>query len=130
MKVLIKIVAVAVAAAFVFAEEATTPHFVGGKTEVGNDDHNVTDLLNANLVRLATGDKGGLELISIKNITKQVVAGMKYEITGVFRRGNETNDCMVTLWCRSWLDDENERVKLRASCGKETILAKNDTEVW
>lgn len=54
--------------------------------------------MNANLARLITGNKGALELVSIKNITKQVVAGMKYEVTGVFKRGNETYDCMVTLW--------------------------------
>lgn len=99
--------------------------------ELTDDDLiSVTDLLDSNLARLVTGDGEHFSTVSIKNITKQVVAGLKYEVTGTFKMGKNTTDCVVTLWTRSWLEDMNERVKLKADCGGETVNTQNDTGTW
>lgn len=90
----------------------------------------MNELLTTNLARLASGDSSSFELVSIKKITKQVVAGLKYEIVGTFKRGGKNVDCMLTVWNRSWLEDVNEKVKLKADCGGEAISAKNDDGAW
>lgn len=69
------------------------------------------------------------EIVSIKKITKQTVAGIKYEFTGTFKVGEKTSEqCVVSCWYRAWLEDANEKVKIKADCNGEAISAKGDSE--
>lgn len=114
-------------------DEAAKPtHPTIGGTDSMNADEtkHLTELLDLHLTRLVSGDGKSLEVVSIKNVTKQVVAGMKYTINGTFKRGDKTFDCVISLWHRSWLEDVNEKVKLKAVCEGETIHAKNDDGTW
>lgn len=90
----------------------------------------IVDLLNTHLTRLVSGDGSSLETVTITKVTKQVVAGMKYEINGSFKRGSKTSECVLILWHRSWLEDINEKVKLKATCDGEAINTKDDTGNW
>lgn len=100
---------------------------VGGKLEVRADDAHVNDLLKDNVDRLVYGESK-LEVVAVKKITKQLVAGVKYEILGTFKMGDKTMDCTVTCWYRAWLLDVNEQVKLKADCAGEAITVKGDAE--
>lgn len=53
---------------------------------------------------------------------------MKFEITGVFKKAGTETDCVVTVWYRSWLENVNEKVKLKAECSGEKINTKGDEE--
>lgn len=106
---------------------STTSHGVGGKTEISVDDQLVNELLKNNMARLVSGDSS-LEVVTIKKITKQVVAGLKFEISGTFKKGGSDFECVVTIWHRSWLENANEKVKLKADCGSEKIHPKGDDE--
>lgn len=91
------------------------------------EDPIVNDLLKENLARLVSGDSK-LEVVTVKNITKQLVAGTRYDITGSFKMGDKISDCVVSMWYRSWLNDANEKVKIKAECGEESVSVKGDSE--
>lgn len=95
------------------------------------DDAALNDLLKANIARLIAGDGTALELITITKATSQVVAGIKYEATGSFKHGGKTTECVITIWHRSWLDDANEKTKLKAECeGHLSLTPKGDDGTW
>lgn len=48
-----------------------------------------------------------MEIVSVDKITKQVVAGAKYVITGVFKIGDEEKPCTVNIWHRAWIQGED-----------------------
>jgi hypothetical protein len=100
---------------------------VGGKVEIATDDEHTIDLLKENLAKLVSGESK-LELVSIKKITKQTVAGTRYEILGTFKMGDKTSECNVVCWNRPWLQDVNEKVKIKADCDGEAISSKGDSE--
>lgn len=79
---------------------------------------------------MATGSGAKVELVTIKKITDQTVAGRKYDITGTFKVGTEETECVVIIWHRAWLDDVTEKTKLKATCGSEVIHAANDDGAW
>lgn len=103
---------------------------VGGHMEIPIDDAEVNTLLKSNLGQLVTGDGTAFELVSITKITKQVVAGLKYTITGVFKKGGTNTDCTCSLWYRSWLDDPKEKLKLKIDCGGEVVYPKGNDTAW
>lgn len=98
---------------------------MGGKVEVSTEDQLVNELLRNHTARLVAGD-GPLEFISIKKVTKQVVAGMRFDLTAMFKKGGKTTECVVCIWYRAWLEDINEKVKIKAECGDEKITTKDD----
>lgn len=103
---------------------------VGGATDIPVDDATVNDILKSNIERLVCGDGTAFAVVSIKSITKQIVAGIKYEITGSFKKSGKATDCMISIWYRSWLDDANEKTKIKADCGTETTNTKGDDGSW
>lgn len=103
---------------------------VGGHAEVPTDDAEVNSLLKSNLAHLVAGDGTPFELVSITKITKQVVAGLKYTITGVFKKAGANTECTCSLWHRAWLDDPKEKTKLKIDCGGEVVYPKGDDGAW
>lgn len=88
---------------------------VGGKEEIDVNDPYVQELLKVHLMKLAT-DEGSFEVTEVKKITRQVVAGFNYEVTGKFKVGNSgIKDCVVSFWVREWLE-EPDKVQVSASC--------------
>lgn len=88
---------------------------VGGSTEIAKDDKEANSLLLEHLKRLDTGSDTKLELLSIEKISQQVVAGIKYVITGKFKFGGESKDCDIEIWHRAWIDGE-DGTQLKAAC--------------
>lgn len=115
-------------------EAPTTVHptsaNVGGHSEIPIDDAEVNTLLKSNLAQLVAGDGTAFELVSITKITKQVVAGLKYTVTGVFKKGGANTECTCSLWHRAWLDDPKEKLKLKIDCGGEVVYPKGEDGVW
>ena len=105
-------------------------HNVGGANDVPADDKTTNDMLKSNLARLTTGSGGSLAVVAIKKITERVVSGKLYEIEGTFKVGGKDTECIVHLWSQPWIDEPNEKVKLKAQCGEEEIKAKGDDEAW
>lgn len=101
---------------------------VGGTSDTDLNDPTVEALLKEHLPRIVTGDSGSLKLVKKSKVTQQVVSGMLYKITGTFEIGEKSNvDCVVIIWSRAWLTDEDEKVKIKLECGEETFRVKGDT---
>jgi Cystatin domain len=111
---------------------SASEHITGGISSAEKEDETeINELLKAHLNRLETGDSGTFVLISKEKMTKQVVAGMSYTITGTFKAGNkEVEQCTVTIWHRPWLTDIDEKVKIKAECVSQTYKAKNELMEW
>lgn len=103
---------------------------VGGKQDVSIDDPAVNDLLMKNIARLVSGDGSLLEIVTITKITKQVVAGMKYEITGKFKLSSKQSECIVVIWHREWIENIHEKTKLKAECDGQVLKEKSDDGSW
>jgi cathepsin F len=93
---------------------------VGGESKIENDDEQVTQLLNEHLGRLDTGSDVQLQLVSIEEVTRQVVAGIKYTVKGTFKAGDEEKQCKVEIWHRAWIKSD-EGTKLNAKCNENEL---------
>lgn len=98
----------------------------GNKQNVAVNDPTVNELLKDNINRLSAGEGGGLEAVTIQSITRQIVAGMKYEIIGMFKVAGSNRKCTVTIWSRAWVDDPAEKTKIKADC--ENVKVTDTTE--
>lgn len=87
-------------------------------------------MLKSNIGRLVTAGGSSIELVSLKNILRKVVAGWLYEITGTFTLGGHETECLVSIWSRPWLDDPMDQIRLKATCGSEILVAKSLDEPW
>lgn len=112
------------------APNGTTHASVGGNADVPVDDPEVNSLLKTNLALLVAGDGTPFELVSITKITKQVVAGLKYTVVGVFKKSGANTECTCSMWHRAWLDDPKEKLKLKIDCGGEVVYPKGDDGAW
>jgi hypothetical protein len=36
----------------------------------------------------------------------------------------------VSAWSRPWIEDANEKLKIKAECGEEKVATKGDEEEW
>lgn len=101
---------------------------VGGQSEVDKDDETVLNLLTTHLKRLDTGSEDSIELVSIEKVTKQVVAGLKYNVNGTFRVGkNELKDCSIDIWTRTWIEGD-EGTQIKAECNGGVRLKTKRTK--
>jgi Cystatin domain len=99
----------------------------GGISEIDVNDPEVAQLLSDHLPRLVTGDDGSFTLVSKKSVSKQVVSGLLYRITGEFRAGNkDTEVCTVLIWAREWKKDPEEKYKIKAECSETVYRVAND----
>lgn len=96
---------------------------VGVPKDIKNDDEEVLNLLSTHLKRLDTGSDDALELVSVEKVTKQVVAGLRYKITGTFKAGTDEKTCAIDLWTRPWIDGD-EGTEIKAECGEVRLKAK------
>jgi cathepsin F len=94
---------------------------VGGANEISKDDEDANELLTNHLSRLDTGSEQNLEVVSIEKITRQVVAGLKYNIKGNFKLGEETKHCNVEIWHRAWIKGD-EGTELSANCENDVVF--------
>lgn len=94
---------------------------VGGSSEVSVDDELANKLLTEHISRLDTGSEKPLEVVKIEKITKQVVAGLKYRITGLFKIGDDEKACTVVIWHRAWVKTE-DGTQLDADCAEGLTL--------
>lgn len=84
------------------------------------------NLLNKNLPRLVVEGDEKFKLINVEKITKQLVAGMSYNIIGLFNVGNEgLKNCTISLWERVWLESSDKLI-INAQCQDETCYSAND----
>lgn len=101
----------------------TRPGLVGAPSTT--DDHSaVKELLDAHLHRLDTGSDSPLELVEIKSVTQQVVAGIKYVVDGTFKIGSDEKECRIEVWHRAWIPG-NEGTQLEGKCGEDRLLTKS-----
>jgi hypothetical protein len=104
---------------------------VGGENEIDVNDPNVEALLKEHLPRIDGVEQGQLKLVKKTKITKQVVAGMAYHITTTFNNGQSDMDCEIIIWTRPWLNDTNEKVKIKVDCGEAGVYrVKGETTEW
>lgn len=94
------------------------------------DDKTANDIIKAHLTRLVSSTGAAMTVVKITSITQKIVAGTLYEYVGSFKVGAKAADCHITAWSRPWLDDENEKLKIKAECAADTINAKNDDGDW
>jgi hypothetical protein len=100
-------------------------YLVGGVKEIDLNDTEVEELLNSHLTRL----DDTLEVIEKQKVTMQVVSGLLYTVDGSFKNGSdEIFDCTVTIWTRAWLNDDSQKVKIKADCGAKIYREKDDNE--
>lgn len=103
----------------------------GGTSEIDVNDPTIEELLADHIYRIDTGDAGELQIVKKTKVTEQVVAGMLYQIYGVFNIGEQKDvDCHITIWTRAWLKDENEKVKIKLVCGETRYGTKGESSVW
>lgn len=115
----------------IFTKNEERPvNFVGTPNEIPSDDKYAHELLSSNLERLVTGSGLRLELVGVKSILRKVVAGWLYEISGTFMLGGHDTECIVSIWSRPWYDDPIDQVHLKATCGSDTLMAKDFEEPW
>ncbi|KAL7042638.1 hypothetical protein ACKWTF_001228 [Chironomus riparius] len=88
---------------------------VGGPSEVSSDDEDAIKLLNEHITRLDSGSDSPLEVVRIDKVSKQVVAGIKYNIKGVFKAGSDEKTCSVSIWHRAWIKTD-DGTKIEANC--------------
>lgn len=89
---------------------------VGGPTELESNDPDALKLLDAHLKRLDTGSDSPMTLVGVEKITRKVVAGLSYEITGDFKAASsEPQKCKVTIWTRPWIQGD-EGTQIEAKC--------------
>lgn len=89
---------------------------VGAPIPADKDEHDeIKVLLSNNLKRLDTGSDMTLELVEIEDVTKQIVAGIKYIVKGTFKTGEDQKKCTVEVWHRAWIEGD-EGTKLKAEC--------------
>ena len=88
---------------------------VGGAKEVAADDPEANQLLKDHIQRLDTGSDSPLQIVKVDSITKQVVAGIKYIIKGLFKIGDEEKSCAVEIWHRAWVKTE-DGTQIEANC--------------
>lgn len=100
---------------------------VGAQSEIDVNDENIEKLLKENLQRIDVED---LILMKKIKITQQVVAGMAYQVTALFKIGKLDSVCVISIWTRPWLNDPNERVKIKVECGETVYRAKGETSDW
>lgn len=97
-------------------ERAKRDVLVGAPLTIDNDDETVHKLLGDHLKRLDTGSDAPLELISVEKVTRKVVSGLSYEISGTFKAGEEPEkQCKVDIWTRPWLDGD-DGTQIKAEC--------------
>ncbi|KAG5674436.1 hypothetical protein PVAND_004407 [Polypedilum vanderplanki] len=88
------------------------------------DDHDdLIKILSEHLKRLDTGSDAQFELVKLEKVTQQVVAGIKYKATGIFKIGNEEKKCVIDVWHRSWIKGD-EGTQLSADCDKGATTFK------
>jgi hypothetical protein len=103
---------------------------VGGANTIALDDKPANEIINTNLARLVSGDGSSVTVVSIKSITQKVVAGSLYEYKGTFKVDKKETECTISAWSRPWLDDANEKLKIKAACGSVNLHAKDDDGDW
>lgn len=102
----------------------------GGPTPLAIDDKVANEILKTHLARLVSGTGSAVTLVSIKSISQKVVAGTLYEYVGKFKLGGKEVECHVSAWSRPWIEDANEKLKIKAECGEEKVATKGDEEEW
>ncbi|CAO1357160.1 unnamed protein product [Diamesa hyperborea] len=104
----------------------TTDFIVGGKKQIQRNNPYAMNLLTNNLPRLFIEGDEKFKLITVDKITKQVVAGMSYNIIGLFNVGNEgLKNCTISIWERVWLESSDKLI-INAQCDDETCYSTND----
>ena len=84
------------------------------------------NLLTTNLPRLVIDGNDKFKLIKVDNITKQIVAGISYNIIGLFSVGNEgLKNCTIKVWERVWLESSDKLI-ISAQCDDDTCYSTND----
>lgn len=90
---------------------------LGGFYEIKIDDRYANSLLKSNIARLVAGGSP-LEIVQIKKIEEQIVAGSNYRFTGTFKKGGAETECVVTIFDQPWTGT----IELEAECGGEKIV--------
>lgn len=94
----------------------TEPQLVGGPTDIDSQDKDAHALLQNHLHRLDTGSETPMKVVNVKKISKQVVAGIKYVISGDFQAGSDDiKQCEVTIWHRAWIKTD-DGTQINAKC--------------
>ena len=84
------------------------------------------NLLAKNLPRLVIQNDEKFKLIKVASITKQLVAGMSYDIIGLYNVGNEgLKNCTVKIWERIWLESSDKLI-INAQCQDDSCYSTND----
>ncbi|CRL01518.1 CLUMA_CG014222, isoform A [Clunio marinus] len=97
---------------------------LGGNAEVEEDE--TQEIVNKLISNMHLLQEENLKLLKVIGVTKQVVAGMSYTITGIFEDGNNDQfTCKIKIWDRPWLDEpENLIITLKA---KEKFVIEDNT---
>lgn len=100
----------------------STGPIVGGHTVIENpeDDPKIQGYVSDALVSYNAGKYGNTHsLVKITRATVQIVAGASYNIDVQFRNGEETKDCKINVWDRSWLPNGKQ---ITVNCDEEEAV--------
>lgn len=87
---------------------------VGGEYRMDLNDRHVSELLENHLPRLLTKNGDRFIIDEIREVTRQVVAGMLYKVRGHYLVEGEKKFCTISLLERNWL--ETEKIVISAMC--------------
>lgn len=109
--------------------DCTSEKSTGGVEVIDINDSTVEGLLKEHLSKIKTGSGASFEVLKKTKVTQQVVAGISYTISGLFKVDNDEKECVVTIWTRPWIKT-NEKLKIKAECSGKLYLEKDDTGDW
>ncbi|KAL7728665.1 hypothetical protein ACLKA6_004048 [Drosophila palustris] len=92
----------------------------GGVNEIqGEDFQQALDVLNKTLATLATGDGPSFQIVKVKSVTSQVVAGTLYRYQVQLSQGDDIKESYVEIWSQPWLQEKGTNIKIKFE-GEET----------
>lgn len=105
---------------FILLQDFLPVDYPGKPKNIDPNDPIVNSLLSDNIERFSVNDNS-VELVSIQQVTKQVVAGLKYTVKLIAMINGESKPCKFTIWSRVWLEDPNQKHIFSCSCDGEDL---------
>ncbi|XP_023167398.1 cystatin-like protein [Drosophila hydei] len=103
--------------------EETEPMCGGISKELQGDDlHYALDILNTSLAKLSgMSDKPSFQVVKVKSVTSQVVAGMIYRYKVQLAQGDAIKESDVKIWSRPWLPENGTNIEIKLE-GDDNVL--------
>ncbi|XP_023167555.2 cystatin-like protein [Drosophila hydei] len=95
--------------------EETERSYGGISKELQGDDlRYALDILNASLAKVSgMSDKPSFQVVKVKSVTSQVVAGMIYRYKVQLTQDDAIKESYVKIWSRPWLPENGTNMEIK-----------------